>query len=134
VREYVLTQRVYYEDTDVGGLVYHANYLRYMERARSELLRASGVDQKQLLGQRIQFTVVDMQIAWLRPARYDDLLCIIATVQECRGASMLFAQRIHRDDREGELLVQATVRAAALNADTLRPIRLPTALVAGLDT
>jgi acyl-CoA thioester hydrolase len=125
---------VYYEDTDVGGLVYHANYLRYLERARSELLRASGVDQKRLLAQRIQFTVVDMQIAWLRPAQYDDMLCVIASVTECRGASVLFGQRIHRNDREGELLVQATVRAAALNADTLRPIRLPQALVTGLES
>jgi acyl-CoA thioester hydrolase len=122
---------VYYEDTDVGGLVYHANYLRYLERARSDLLRAAGIDQRALLADGIQFTVVDMQIAWRRPALYDDLLCVTATVRECRGASVQFAQNVYRTDRSGELLVEATVRAAALDTTTRRPVRLPEKLLQG---
>ena len=115
--------RVYYEDTDAGGIVYHASYLRFMERARSEWLRALGVDQVALRErERLQFAVVDMQVEWKRAARHDDLLQVTAELTQVRGASFQFLQRVLRGT---ELLLTATVRAAAIDADTLKPRRLP---------
>jgi acyl-CoA thioester hydrolase len=118
-----LPVRVYWEDTDAGGIVYHASYVRFMERARSEWLRARGVDQVRLRAeQRLQFAVVDMQIAWKRAAQHDDLLNVTAQLLETRGASFTFLQQVRRGD---DVLVEATVRAAAIDADTLKPRRLP---------
>ena len=115
--------RVYWEDTDAGGIVYHASYLRFLERGRSEWLRARGVDQSLLRErERLQFAVVDMQIEWRRAARFDDELVVVTALGEARGASFDFAQRIVRG---AELIVAARVRAAALDAGTLRPRRLP---------
>jgi len=118
--------RVYWEDTDAGGIVYHASYLRFMERARSEWLRAAGIDQKALRStERLQFAVVDMQIAWLRPAVHDDLLSVTADIAERGRASFSFRQQVFR---EAELLCDATVRVAVLDAVTLKPRRLPSHL------
>lgn len=118
-----LPVRVYWEDTDAGGIVYHASYLRFMERARSEWLRTLGVDQVALRErERLQFAVVDMQVQWKRAARHDDLLRVTAELSEARGASFVFLQRVLRGP---ELLLSATVRAAAIDADTLKPRRLP---------
>jgi len=118
----VLPVRVYWEDTDAGGIVYHANYLRFMERARSEWLRAAGIDQRALKQtERLQFAVVDMQIEWRRPARYDDLLAVTADLAERGRASFSFLQTVLRGD---EMLVRATVRCAALDSDSLKPRRL----------
>jgi acyl-CoA thioester hydrolase len=118
-----LPVRVYWEDTDAGGIVYHASYLRFMERARSEWLRELGVDQVALRErERLQFAVVDMQIEWRRAARHDDLLQVSAKPAGARGASFTFSQQVHRG---AELLVAATVRVAALDSDTLKPRRLP---------
>ena len=115
--------RVYWEDTDAGGIVYHASYLRFMERARSEWLRALGVDQVALRErERLQFAVVDMQIEWKRAARHDDLLIVTAAPVAARGASFTFGQQTRRG---AELLVDATVRVAAIDSDTLKPRRLP---------
>ncbi len=124
--------RVYWEDTDAGGIVYHASYVRFMERARSEWLRACGIDQVQLrAAERLQFAVVDMQIAWKRAAQHDDLLNVSAELLEMRGASFTFRQQVRRGD---ELMVEATVRAAAIDADTLKPRRLSPALLQQLGT
>ena len=124
--------RVYWEDTDAGGIVYHASYVRFMERARSEWLRACGIDQVQLRdAERLQFAVVDMQIAWKRAAQHDDLLNVSAELLEMRGASFTFRQQVRRGD---ELMVEATVRAAAIDADTLKPRRLSPALLQQLGT
>jgi len=121
-----LPLRVYWEDTDAGGIVYHASYLRFMERARSEWLRGLGIDQVGLRSrEHIQFAVVDMQIAWKRTARHDDLLVVTAEPRDCRGASFAFLQQVRRD---GELLVEATVRVAAIDSNTFKPRRLPAEL------
>ena len=118
--------RVYWEDTDAGGVVYHSNYLCFMERSRSEWLRAHGVDQARLrVTDGLQFAVVDMQIAWRLPARYDDLLEVTTCLAEVRGASFSFRQSVLRAET---LLVDATVRVAALDAATLKPRRLPSIL------
>lgn len=125
--------RVYWEDTDGGGIVYYANYLKFLERARSEWLRALGLDQGALQrDERIQFAVVEAQVRYRRPARYDDLLAVSAAVQSWRGASVTFAQEIRRDAAGGELLVEATIRAACLDAVTLRPRPLPRRLLEDL--
>jgi acyl-CoA thioester hydrolase len=119
--------RVYWEDTDAGGVVYHASYVRFMERARTEWLRAMDIDQAALRErERIQFTVVDMQIAWKRAAVFDDALEVTAELAEMRGVSFVFRQQVLRG---GDVLAEATVRAAAIDADSLKPRRLTPALL-----
>jgi acyl-CoA thioester hydrolase len=118
--------RVYWEDTDAGGIVYHSNYLTFMERARSEWLRALGIDQRRLQAtERLQFAVVDMNVAWKRAARYDDLLAVTAEVAGQGGATITFLQKVLRGD---ETLAEATVRVAAVDADSMRPRRIPAAV------
>lgn len=117
-----LAVRVYYEDTDFSGLVYHASYLRFLERGRTDLLRLAGVDQSALHagGQGLTFAVRRMTIDFIKPARMDDVVTVETRTTEVRGASLAIAQRILRGD---EILVVAEVRVAAL-ADG-RPTRLP---------
>ena len=123
--------RVYWEDTDAGGGVYHASYLRFMERARSEWLRAIGIDQAALIrDEHLQFVVVEMQIRYHRPARFDDLLQVSVLVTERGGASWTMTQEIRRGPLDGELLVSATIRAASLNSDSLKPRPLPASMLA----
>jgi acyl-CoA thioester hydrolase len=118
--------RVYWEDTDGGGVVYHSVYLNYFERARSEWLRAQGIDQRGLRErEHLQFVVVDMQMNWRRPARYDDALVASTEVIERAGASLTFRQVLWRDD---EPLAEAQLRVAAVDARNLRPRRLPSSL------
>jgi acyl-CoA thioester hydrolase len=88
-----LPVRVYYEDTDAGGVVYHTGYIRYFERARTEWLRALGYSQKQLAEEAgVLFTVVELTVRFLKPARLDDMLEVLARVGERRGASLAFVQ------------------------------------------
>lgn len=122
---HTMTVRVYYEDTDFSGVVYHASYLRFFERGRTELLRATGVDQSLLHqdGSGLNFAVRRMTIDWLKPARMDDVVEIETATTEIRGATLDVAQRILRD---GEVLVTATVLVAALSGG--RPVRIPDGL------
>lgn len=116
--------RVYYEDTDAQGLVYYANYFRFMERARTEWLRALGVEQDQLMQrERRVFVVVDTRAEFLLPAKFNDELLVTARLLSKARASFELEQLVSRKD--GELLVRGVTRAAYLNADTLRPTRLP---------
>ncbi|HEY4092854.1 MAG TPA: tol-pal system-associated acyl-CoA thioesterase [Luteibacter sp.] len=115
--------RIYWEDTDAGGVVYHANYVRFMERARTEWLRAQGIDQLALRETTgLGFVVRDMTLEFLRPARLDDELLVTLAVKERRSASMLFGQEIVRGDTT---LLRATVRAACVNLDSMRPAQIP---------
>ena len=116
--------RVYWEDTDAGGVVYHASYLRFMERARSEWLRALGIDQfelKQATG--LAFMVRGMQIDFLKPALLDDELQATVAVMERRAASILFDQTITRAD--GICLIRASVRVACVDIHQMRPAPIP---------
>jgi acyl-CoA thioester hydrolase len=134
VAAFAIPVRVYWEDTDAGGVVYYASYLRFLERARSDWLRANGIDQVALLrDERVQFVVVEANIRYHRPARLNDELSVSARIGERRGASMVFEQEIRRGANGSELLVSASVRAACLGADGLRPKPLPAALTARLD-
>ena len=118
--------RVYWEDTDAGGVVYYASYLRFLERARSEWLRSLGVDQAAMLrDERRQFVVVEARIRYHRAARYDDMLQVSVQLDERRGASVVLTQEILRDGPDGERLLSATIRAACLDSDGLKPRPLP---------
>ncbi len=131
MNSYSLPVRVYYEDTDAGGVVYHTGYIRYFERARTEWLRARGFSQARLAEEvGVLFTVVDLSVRFVRPARLDDLLQVDARVQEVGGASLLFAQQARNE--AGELLAQGSVRVACVDARSMKPRRLPSAIAAGL--
>lgn len=122
-----LPTRVYWEDTDAGGVVYHAQYLAFLERARSEWMRAQGYGQELLRVEHgLVFAVRAMQLDFLKPARLDDALDVSAGLRECRRASAVFAQSIRRGD---ELLLTATVRVAALDAGGFRPRAIPSPLL-----
>ncbi|MGE0583115.1 MAG: tol-pal system-associated acyl-CoA thioesterase [Steroidobacteraceae bacterium] len=120
--------RVYVEDTDFGGVVYYANYLRWCERARTEWLRSKGYSQAQLARDPgVLFSVVSVQVDYRRPARLDDELTVTCEPRADGRASVRFAQRVLRGE---ELLVEADVRVACLAANTLRPTRLPDFVIA----
>src|SRR6478735_2824155 len=124
--------RVYWEDTDAGGVVYHAQYLAFLERARSEWLRVLGRQQDRLRAEHdLVFAVRAMRIDFRAPARLDDALDVTAALRECRRASLVFAQSIRRGDA---LLLDAEVRVAALSASTFRPRPIPEPLYAELKT
>ena len=118
--------RVYYEDTDMQGVVYYANYFRFMERARTEWIRSLGIEQDEFLREhRRLFVVVDTQAEFRQPARFNDELVVTVELEERSRASFLLRQRIYRDSLGGALLCQGAVRAACINADTSKPARLP---------
>jgi acyl-CoA thioester hydrolase len=123
-----LVVRVYYEDTDFTGIVYHANYLRYMERARTNYLRLIGADHRALFEETekeapgFAFVVRSMTIDFLKPARMDDILTIVSEPNEVKGASATLRQRVMRGD---EVLVQADVRVAFVSGGRARPIPKP---------
>jgi acyl-CoA thioester hydrolase len=122
---HVMPVRVYYEDTDFSGIVYHANYLRFMERGRSNYLRLLGADQRSLFEEAeheapgFAFVVRSMTIEFLKPARMDDVLEIVTAYEEVKGASIVLHQRITRAD---ELLIEAHVRVAFVSGGRARPI------------
>ena len=122
--------RVYYEDTDAQGLVYYANYFKFMERARTEWIRAMGIEQDVLLrDERRCFVVVDTQASFIIPAKFNDELMVTAAMAEHKRATFLIEQNIYRNDLDGELLCSGTIKAAFINADTYKPLRLPEALL-----
>jgi acyl-CoA thioester hydrolase len=114
--------RVYYEDTDLAGIVYYANYLKFIERARSEWVRALGVDQgKMRAGTGVVFAVRRIEADYLAPARFDDVLTVLTQVREVGGARLVLAQDVLR---EGERLFASLVTLVALGPAG-RPVRLP---------
>jgi len=118
--------RVYWEDTDAGGVVYHAQYVAFMERARSEWLRAHGYGQQMLRDTHdTLFAVRAMRIDFRSPARLDDALEVSVALRQCRRASAVFVQEVRRD---GDLLLDAEVRVAALSTSDFRPRAIPDAL------
>lgn len=119
--------RIYYEDTDSGGVVYHSQYLNFMERARTEWLRALGFEQDLLRNEhKLLFAVHSMQITYRRPARFNDALLIESQLVKASGASMQFEQIIYRGE---ELLCDASVRIACLDAETFRPKSIPKSIL-----
>ena len=121
-REHCFAVRVYFEDTDFSGVVYHASYLRFMERARSDMLTCAGIIQSDAYanGEGV-YAVAELTIKYLKPARFDDALLIVSTIEQVRAASCLIHQRVMLGD---ERLTQATVLAAFLSPEG-RPRRQP---------
>lgn len=127
--EFTWPARVYWEDTDGGGVVYHANYVKFLERARTEWLRAKGYEQRALLlAKGVVFAVYSMQLQFLKPARLDDELLIHVVLRACRRASFTVGQRI-LDVRGGGELCRAQVEIACLDHASFRPIPMPTDLL-----
>ena len=124
-----LPVRVYYEDTDAQGVVYYANYFRFMERARTEWLRSLGVDMVRLQeDERRIFVVAEVQAKFHAPARLSDDLIVTAGLQDLTRVSFDIEQRIYRNSTDGDLLISGIVKAAYLDADSMRPKRVPPTL------
>lgn len=120
--------RIYYEDTDFSGNVYHAAYLKFMERARSEFLRERGVHHTELLKTGLVFAVRDLQISYDRPAHIDDLLEVATKVDYIKGARMVLSQTVSRDN---VILSRGSVTIVAISLEG-RPLRLPANLAGAL--
>jgi acyl-CoA thioester hydrolase len=127
---FVWPARVYWEDTDGGGVVYYANYLKFMERARTEWLRAKGFSQAELAASLgVLFTVVELQLAYRKAARLDDALTITCEPATEGRATLRFAQQVKRVD---EVLAEGSVRVACVDAQTFKPRRIPEAIFQGI--
>lgn len=127
-----LPVRVYYQDTDAGGVVFHAQYLAFMERARTELLNAAGIDLARMAAESgVIFFVHEVHMKYLKPALLNEQLMVSAEVVKMGRASFTFRQRV---EREGELLVEAEVGVATVHRDTRRPVRMPQALADTFNT
>ncbi|HMA00507.1 MAG TPA: tol-pal system-associated acyl-CoA thioesterase [Steroidobacteraceae bacterium] len=123
IKNFELPQRVYWEDTDAGGVVYYANYLKYLERCRTEWLRFLGVDQHRLrLDRGLQFAVVSVAVDFLLPALLDDEIIVTAELERLSGATISFKQTILRGKAQ---LIDATTRVACLDSGTLKPRAIP---------
>ena len=117
--------RIYWEDTDAGGVLYHGSYLRFLERARTEWLRSIGVDQSRLKKEHgLVFVVSSVSVSFRRPARLDDELIATSLLNKRGGASLQFIQTLVRPS-SGETLLEAEVRAACVNAENFRPQPIP---------
>ncbi|GAM70869.1 4-hydroxybenzoyl-CoA thioesterase [Vibrio sp. JCM 19236] len=124
------TIRIYYEDTDAGGIVYHSNYLKYFERARTELLRAQGINQQVLLEQNTGFVVRKMDIDFLQGAVLDQELTVKTQVSQLKRASLDFCQEIVNLD--GKVLCKAEVKVACINTVNMKPTAIPSFIISEL--
>ena len=128
-KPFELPVRVYYEDTDAQGVVYYANYFRFMERARTEWLRSLGVDMARLQEEeRRIFVVAEVQTKFHAPARLSDDLVVTASLARLTRVSFDIEQRIYRNSTDGDLLISGIVKAAYLDADSMRPKRVPSSI------
>jgi len=130
VTKFLWPVRVYYEDTDSGGVVYYANYLKFMERARTEWLRSLGFEQDTLKNdQGIVFAVRSIKLDYLRPGHFNELLQVESAVLECGKASMTFEQNVTREGAHRELLCAGNIKVACIDAVALRPKPIPVHLL-----
>jgi acyl-CoA thioester hydrolase len=135
-RPYRFELRVYWEDTDAGGVVFYANYLKFFERARTEWLRSLGHQQERMRTETgVVFVVTDTAVRYLRPARLDDLLAVTVDVKQAGRAQMTIVQQAWRVSPQGDdaLLAEGTIRIGCVDAGTFRPQRIPNS-VAGAFT
>lgn len=119
----ILPVRIYYEDTDAGGVVYHANYLKFFERARTEFLREFKIEQDSLLEKDIAFVVRNVAMDCIKSARFNQLINVKTKVIKQRKASLTFNQEIFHEN--GELLCQATTLIACVNLQKMKPTAIP---------
>jgi acyl-CoA thioester hydrolase len=131
---FVFPIRIYWEDTDAGGIVFYANYLKFFERARTEWLRSLGLQQQALKAQSGgMFVVSETQIKYFSPARLDDLLEVTARTAEAGRASMVLAQQAWLTvDGERQLLAEGTIRIGWVDSQTLKPGRIPATILEAL--
>jgi acyl-CoA thioester hydrolase len=126
IKRYEIKVRIYWEDTDAGGVVYYANYLKFMERCRTDWLRVLGIDQQRLrLERQMQFAVVNVVVDFLRPAVLNDEILVTAALMRLGGATISFKQTILRGDMQ---LIDASTRVACLDSGTLKPRAIPSDL------
>ena len=118
--------RVYYEDTDAGGVVYNANYVKFLERARTEWLRHKGVEQRALLEQGVGLVVASMNVEFRKGARLDDELIVSSVLDSMKGASAVFNQEI--TDKDGNVYITAQVKIACVDLKKMRPVMFPPVL------
>ncbi|MEZ8103852.1 MULTISPECIES: tol-pal system-associated acyl-CoA thioesterase [Vibrio] len=118
---------IYYEDTDAGGVVYHSNYLKFFERARTEMLRAKGISQQVLLEQNIGFVVRHIDIDFLQGAKLDDKLTVVSYLTEMKRASLIFCQEIVNPD--GDILCKAIVKVACIDNMKMKPKAMPKSII-----
>jgi acyl-CoA thioester hydrolase len=118
---------IYYEDTDAGGVVYHSNYLKFFERARTEMLRAAGVSQQTLLQQNIGFVVRHIDIDFLQAARLDDMLTINTVISALKKVSLVFCQELVNP--EWKVLCKAIVKVAFIDNQNMRPKAMPQSII-----
>ncbi|MCW8905820.1 MAG: tol-pal system-associated acyl-CoA thioesterase [Sedimenticola sp.] len=129
MKEFLWPVRVYYEDTDSGGVVYYANYLKFMERGRTEWLRSLGFEQDELREKEgILFAVRKVEVDYLSPARFNDALLVSVEIQSRGKASLVFRQEI-RSEADGGVLCRGAVKVACLDQSGFHPVPIPTALL-----
>jgi tol-pal system-associated acyl-CoA thioesterase len=121
-KEFSLPLRFYIEDTDAGGIVYYVNYLKFMERARTEYMRTLGFGKKFIFNHDLMFVVKDAHIDYRQPAQLDDELVATASVSQLGGASMVMQQSVRRN---AEILATATIKIASVDRVKLKPLRIP---------
>lgn len=122
--------RIYYEDTDMQGIVYYANYLKYLERARTEFLREKGFEQGELIeNQGVAFAVRAIQMDYLKPAQFNDQLIVTTEVLELKRASLIFYQTVIRSAPKREIINTATIKVACLDADSMKVKAIPTQMI-----
>ncbi len=124
--EFILPLRVYIEDTDAGGIVYYVNYLKFMERARTEFMRSMGFDTNSIFNSELMFVVQDVALQYRQPARLDDELLATAALAKVGGASIIMHQRVLRGDA---VLVEGDIKIACVDQRGLNPKRLPVPLL-----
>jgi len=129
-RVFSLPLRVYIEDTDAGGIVFYANYLKYFERARTEFMRSIGFELRRGMAGNINYVVHSLELKYLRPARLDDLIQVHAQIEKIGRTYLVFQQWV--TDENGQSLVTAWVKVACVNFDTAKPRALPSELMAKL--
>lgn len=127
--EFSFPVRVYYEDTDVAGVVYYANYLRFMERARTEWLREWGLDQSVLIDQDVAFAVRKAEVDYYRPARFNDALMVVSRIKEIRGVRVLFHQKIVAAHDPEHVYAEGNILVVCVTLSTMKPRSMPAELL-----
>ncbi|MFH0731502.1 MAG: YbgC/FadM family acyl-CoA thioesterase [Candidatus Omnitrophota bacterium] len=125
----MIEKKIYYHDTDCGGVVYYANYLKYLEEARTEYLQSKGIDLGKLAQRGILFAVSDVEIKYKAPAYYQDKIKVIAQIESNKAASIVFFQKIYR---ENTLLIEARVKLVCVDKN-IKPIPLPAEIKSALN-
>jgi acyl-CoA thioester hydrolase len=122
--------RIYYEDTDMQGIVYYANYLKYLERARTEFLRSNGFEQDVLISeQNVAFAVRAVQMDYLKPAKFNDNLLVLTQIATLKRASLVFQQVIVRADNNREIINKAVIKVACLDAQSMKVKAIPQQMI-----